>query len=63
MEEILTRLGMEVNALLMNSSWQVSKSPAYRFRYVSLEEDLLEELARIYGYNNRMPVLFQYRDY
>ncbi|RDE22824.1 phenylalanine--tRNA ligase subunit beta [Motiliproteus coralliicola] len=51
-EEILTRLGMGVSAD-GDSAWQVDV-PAYRFD-VSLEEDLLEELARIYGYN-RMPV-------
>ncbi|WP_421865283.1 phenylalanine--tRNA ligase subunit beta [Motiliproteus sp.] len=51
-EEILTRLGMGVSAD-GDSAWRVDV-PAYRFD-VSLEEDLLEELARIYGYN-RMPV-------
>ncbi|MEH6826064.1 MAG: phenylalanine--tRNA ligase subunit beta [Motiliproteus sp.] len=51
-EEILTRLGMDV---VMNAqgNWDVAV-PSYRFD-VSIEEDLLEELARIYGYN-RMPV-------
>ncbi|MFT5722746.1 MAG: phenylalanyl-tRNA synthetase beta chain [Motiliproteus sp.] len=51
-EEILTRLGMGV---VMNAQgdWDVAV-PSYRFD-VSIEEDLLEELARIYGYN-RMPV-------
>lgn len=51
-EEILTRLGMGVS-LNDDASWNVAV-PSYRFD-VSLEEDLLEELARIYGYN-RMPV-------
>lgn len=56
-EEILSRLGMKVEAQATDTEgtgeWQVSV-PAYRFD-VSLEEDLLEELARIYGYNN-LPV-------
>ena len=51
-EEILTRLGMPVTDN-GDGSWQV-EVPSYRFD-VALEEDLLEELARIYGYN-RMPV-------
>ncbi|MEH6652469.1 MAG: phenylalanine--tRNA ligase subunit beta [Motiliproteus sp.] len=51
-EEILTRLGMGVTSN-DDGSWNVLVPP-YRFD-VSLEEDLLEELARIYGYN-RMPV-------
>ncbi|WP_210398202.1 phenylalanine--tRNA ligase subunit beta [Motiliproteus sediminis] len=51
-EEILSRLGMTV-AAQNNDSWIVSV-PSYRFD-ISLEEDLLEELARIYGYN-RLPV-------
>ncbi|MEH6473473.1 MAG: phenylalanine--tRNA ligase subunit beta, partial [Halopseudomonas sp.] len=51
-EEILTRLGMGVT-LNAEGNWDVAV-PSYRFD-VSLEEDLLEELARIYGYN-RMPV-------
>ncbi len=51
-EEILTRLGMGVTTHA-GGSWNV-EVPSYRFD-VSLEEDLLEELARIYGYN-RMPV-------
>ncbi len=51
-EEILTRLGMRLESG-QAGEWQVSV-PSYRFD-VSLEEDLLEELARIYGYN-RLPV-------
>lgn len=47
--DIITRLG-----LLQESrdadSWRFSV-PSYRFD-ISIEEDLLEELARIYGYNN-----------
>ncbi len=51
-EEILTRLGMGVTRNA-EGNWDVAV-PSYRFD-VSIEEDLLEELARIYGYN-RMPV-------
>jgi len=51
-EEILSRLGMVVTPA-ENDSWDVTV-PTYRFD-ISLEEDLLEELARIYGYN-RLPV-------
>jgi len=51
-EEILTRLGMGVQ-MNAQGDWDVAV-PSYRFD-VSIEEDLLEELARIYGYN-RMPV-------
>ncbi|HEY5718601.1 MAG TPA: phenylalanine--tRNA ligase subunit beta [Motiliproteus sp.] len=51
-EEILSRLGMVVTAN-DHDSWTVTV-PTYRFD-ISLEEDLLEELARIYGYN-RLPV-------
>jgi len=51
-EEILTRLGMGVQ-MNAQGDWDIAV-PSYRFD-VSIEEDLLEELARIYGYN-RMPV-------
>jgi len=47
--DILTRLGLE---LVESSSegWTL-KVPSYRFD-IAIEVDLLEELARIYGYNN-----------
>ncbi|MGI1677511.1 MAG: phenylalanine--tRNA ligase subunit beta [Cellvibrionaceae bacterium] len=48
-EDILTRLGLKIiNS--SNSNWEFL-IPSYRFD-IEIEEDLLEELARIYGYNN-----------
>ena len=55
-EEILTRLGMQVNANGKagdEAGWSVI-APSYRFD-MAIEADLIEELARIYGYN-RLPV-------
>ncbi len=46
--EILTRLGMVVSET--EKGWQVV-APSYRFD-MEIEEDLIEEVARIYGYNN-----------
>jgi phenylalanyl-tRNA synthetase beta chain len=46
--EIFQRLGFSVTA--ENDSWQVSV-PTYRFD-ISISEDLIEEVARVYGYNN-----------
>src|SRR5690554_1874773 len=46
--EILTRLGFAVTAI--NSGWQV-EVPTYRFD-IAIEEDLIEEVVRVYGYNN-----------
>ena len=48
-EQILTRLGMELQANSDNT-WNVAV-PSYRFD-ISLEVDLIEEIARVYGYNN-----------
>ncbi|RUO44009.1 phenylalanine--tRNA ligase subunit beta [Aliidiomarina taiwanensis] len=45
--EIFQRLGFAVEAL--TGQWQVTV-PAYRFD-ISIEEDLIEEVARVYGYN------------
>ncbi|BCV66829.1 phenylalanine--tRNA ligase beta subunit [Shewanella carassii] len=47
-EQILTRLGFQVEK--QASDWQV-KTATYRFD-MAIEEDLIEEIARIYGYNN-----------
>ncbi|XKM12899.1 phenylalanine--tRNA ligase subunit beta [Orbaceae bacterium ac157xtp] len=46
--DILVRLGCEVIA--KGNAWQV-KAPSWRFD-LQIEEDLVEEIARIYGYNN-----------
>lgn len=51
-EEILTRLGMQIEQAA-DASWTVA-IPSYRFD-ISIEVDLIEELARVYGYNN-LPV-------
>lgn len=50
--DILTRLGLAVVATDADG-WRFAV-PSYRFD-ISIESDLLEELARIYGYNN-LPV-------
>jgi phenylalanyl-tRNA synthetase beta chain len=50
-EENLSRLGMQVSAV--DEGWVVDP-PSWRFD-ISIEADLLEELARLYGYN-RLPV-------
>lgn len=50
-EDILTRLGLEILAVT-GQGWQLGV-PSWRFD-IAIEADLLEELARIYGYN-RLP--------
>lgn len=50
-ETMLTRLGMQVTANA--TGWSVNV-PSYRFD-ISIEADLIEEIARIHGYNN-LPV-------
>ena len=50
-EDILTRLGMQLTAT--DDGWDVV-APSYRFD-MAIESDLIEELARIYGYE-RLPV-------
>ena len=59
-EQTLSRLGMQVNSNGNNDSkrWEVIP-PSYRFD-IAIKEDLIEEVARIYGYDNiqiKMPVL------
>ncbi|MEJ2912478.1 phenylalanine--tRNA ligase subunit beta [Pseudoalteromonas sp. C12FD-1] len=46
--DILTRLGLDVK--FENDSWSAD-IPSYRFD-ISIEEDLVEEVARVYGYNS-----------
>ncbi|MBI6547865.1 phenylalanine--tRNA ligase subunit beta [Xenorhabdus lircayensis] len=46
--DILTRLGCQIT--VQNDSWQ-AVAPSWRFD-MQIEEDLVEEVARIYGYNN-----------
>lgn len=53
--EILTRLGLTLDSTT-DKGW-IFAVPSYRFD-ISLEVDLLEELARVYGYNN-LPVTSQ----
>lgn len=45
---ILSLLGMSLHE--NDNGWQVT-APSYRFD-ISIEEDLIEEIARVYGYNN-----------
>lgn len=46
--DILQRLGLDVD--FEHGQWQ-AQVPSYRFD-ISIEEDLIEEIARVYGYNN-----------
>jgi phenylalanyl-tRNA synthetase beta chain len=46
--DILNRLGLQVNSV--EGDWEVI-APLYRFD-MNIEEDLIEEVARVYGYNN-----------
>jgi phenylalanyl-tRNA synthetase beta chain len=51
-EEILTRLGLHIEKLTADG-WLI-RVPSYRFD-ISIEVDLIEEVGRVYGYNN-LPV-------
>lgn len=51
-EDILTRLGLQLS-IEANGAWR-AKVPSYRFD-ISIEPDLIEEVARVYGYDN-LPV-------
>ena len=53
MVRILTQLGFEVE---QQSAALICKPPSYRFD-MSIREDLIEEIARIYGYDNIPSVL------
>lgn len=48
MVEILQRLGMQVETT--SEGWQAT-APTWRFD-IAIEQDLVEEVGRIYGYNN-----------
>ena len=59
-EQTLSRLGMQVNdnGNIDSKGWEIIP-PSYRFD-IAIMEDLIEEVARIYGYDNiqtKMPVL------
>ncbi|CUX96010.1 Phenylalanine--tRNA ligase beta subunit [Candidatus Mikella endobia] len=47
--DILTSIGCKVRCILATDSWKVT-APSWRFD-ISIEEDLIEEIARLYGYN------------
>jgi phenylalanyl-tRNA synthetase beta chain len=50
-ERILTALGCQLTATEPDEVWSVT-IPPYRYRDLEREIDLIEELARLYGYNN-----------
>ncbi|MFW8589794.1 phenylalanine--tRNA ligase subunit beta [Glaciecola sp. 2405UD65-10] len=50
--DILNRLGMQVELIAQGSTFNwVVQAPSYRFD-IAIEEDLIEEVARVFGYNN-----------
>jgi len=51
-EEIVTRLGLTITSKT-DDTWEIT-APSYRFD-ITIEVDIIEELARVYGYNN-LPV-------
>ncbi len=50
-ETILTNLGCTITPITPEQSWSVTVPP-YRYRDLEREIDLIEEVARVYGYNN-----------
>ncbi len=50
-KQMLTTLGCKVTQTEQPQVWQV-KVPAYRYRDLEREIDLIEEIARLYGYNH-----------
>ncbi|GAB4140666.1 MAG: phenylalanine--tRNA ligase subunit beta [Cyanobacteria bacterium J069] len=50
-ERVLTALGCELTSAGTTGVWRVSVPP-YRYRDLEREIDLIEEVARVYGYNN-----------
>lgn len=56
-EQILSRLGMQFQR--QGDQFSVT-APSYRFD-ISIEEDLIEEVARVYGYENIQPAPIQAR--
>ncbi|HEY9646363.1 MAG TPA: phenylalanine--tRNA ligase subunit beta, partial [Chroococcidiopsis sp.] len=50
-ERTLTALGCELTPIVAGQTWSVSVPP-YRLRDLEREIDLIEEIARMYGYNN-----------
>ncbi len=50
-EEILTALGCELSPLSKAGTWTVTVPP-YRYRDLEREIDLIEEVARLHGYDN-----------
>lgn len=50
-ERLLKVLGFTITATANNQSWTVNVPP-YRYRDIEREIDLIEEIARLYGYNN-----------
>jgi phenylalanyl-tRNA synthetase beta chain len=50
-ERILTTLGCQVTLTAQPDTWTVIVPP-YRYRDLEREIDLIEEIARLYGYNN-----------
>jgi len=50
-ERILQALGCTISPISSTQSWTVTVPP-YRYRDLEREIDLIEEIARVYGYNN-----------